>query len=276
MATTPNFNWATPDNTGLVKNGALDIRTLGDSIDASLVDLKGGTTNQVLAKNSNTDMDFKWVADASGMTNPMTTTGDVIYSSSGSTPARLGIGTANQVLRVNSGATAPEWATPAAATSGLTLISATAIGSAVASVTVSSAFSSTYDEYLILWELGTVAATANISLQLGSNTSYRGNIIYMADTATTVTGANYNTSTTMFVGYAATDGGSGSLLVSNPNKAKKTVVQGANTSFVTTQQNNVLALCYYDTQTTQHTAFTIACTQNMTGGNIRLYGYQKS
>jgi hypothetical protein len=47
------------------------------------------------------------------MTNPMTTTGDTIYSSSGSTPARLGIGTAGQVLQVNSGATAPEWATPA-------------------------------------------------------------------------------------------------------------------------------------------------------------------
>jgi len=49
--------------------------------------------------------------DTTGMTNPMTTTGDVIYSSSGSTPARLGIGTAGQVLQVNSGATAPEWAT---------------------------------------------------------------------------------------------------------------------------------------------------------------------
>jgi hypothetical protein len=44
------------------------------------------------------------------MTNPMTTTGDVIYSSSGSTPARLGIGTAGQVLTVNSGATVPVWA----------------------------------------------------------------------------------------------------------------------------------------------------------------------
>jgi hypothetical protein len=60
MATTPNFNWSTPDNTGLVKNGALDIRTLGNSIDASLVDLKGGTTGQVLAKASATDMDFTW------------------------------------------------------------------------------------------------------------------------------------------------------------------------------------------------------------------------
>jgi hypothetical protein len=44
------------------------------------------------------------------MTNPMTTTADMIYSSSGSTPARLGIGTVGQVLTVNSGATAPEWA----------------------------------------------------------------------------------------------------------------------------------------------------------------------
>jgi hypothetical protein len=51
--------------------------------------------------------------DTTGMTNPMTTTGDTIYSSSGSTPARLGIGTAGQVLQVNSGATAPEWTTPA-------------------------------------------------------------------------------------------------------------------------------------------------------------------
>ena len=51
--------------------------------------------------------------DTTGMTNPMTTTGDTIYSSSGSTPARLGIGTAGQVLTVNSGATAPEWAAPA-------------------------------------------------------------------------------------------------------------------------------------------------------------------
>jgi hypothetical protein len=51
--------------------------------------------------------------DTTGMTNPMTTTGDTIYSSSGSTPTRLGIGTAGQVLQVNSGATAPEWATPA-------------------------------------------------------------------------------------------------------------------------------------------------------------------
>ena len=58
MATTTNFGWETPDDTDLVKDGALAIRTLGSAIDTSLVDLKGGTTGQVLSKTSNTDMDF--------------------------------------------------------------------------------------------------------------------------------------------------------------------------------------------------------------------------
>jgi hypothetical protein len=45
----------------LVKDGAAAIRTLGQSIDTSLMDLEGGTTGQVLSKASNTDMDFTWI-----------------------------------------------------------------------------------------------------------------------------------------------------------------------------------------------------------------------
>jgi hypothetical protein len=36
MATSPNYGWAEPDNSSLVKNGAQDIRALGDAIDTSL------------------------------------------------------------------------------------------------------------------------------------------------------------------------------------------------------------------------------------------------
>jgi len=104
-----------PTATDLVTDLPADFEVFGQAVDTSLSDLKGGTTNQVLAKNSNTDMDFKWVTDATGMTNPMTTTGDTIYSSSGSTPARLGIGTSGQVMTV-SGAGIPSWTTPAATT----------------------------------------------------------------------------------------------------------------------------------------------------------------
>jgi hypothetical protein len=49
--------------------------------------------------------------DTTGMTNPMTTTGDTIYSSSGSTPARLAIGSTGNVLTVAGGV--PTWAAPA-------------------------------------------------------------------------------------------------------------------------------------------------------------------
>jgi hypothetical protein len=134
--TTPNFGWVVPTSTDLVKDGATAIETLGDSIDASLLDLKGGTSGQVLSKNSNTDMDFVWVTDAAGdiqgvtagvgisgggtsgtvtVTNSMataiTTAGDLIKGTGSGTFDRLGIGTAGQYLKVNSGATAPEWAT---------------------------------------------------------------------------------------------------------------------------------------------------------------------
>ena len=58
--------------------------------------------------------------DTTGMTNPMTTTGDMVYSSSGSTPARLGIGSTGQVITVAGGI--PSWATPASG-GGMTVIS---------------------------------------------------------------------------------------------------------------------------------------------------------
>ena len=47
----------------------------------------------------------------------MTTTGDIAYASANKTPARLALGTANQVLQVNAGATAPEWVTQSAGVS---------------------------------------------------------------------------------------------------------------------------------------------------------------
>lgn len=60
MATSPLFGWEEPDDTDLVKDGAAAIRTLGDAIDTSMGDLLGGSTGQVLAKASGTNMDFAW------------------------------------------------------------------------------------------------------------------------------------------------------------------------------------------------------------------------
>jgi hypothetical protein len=138
MATTTNFGWETPDDTDLVKDGAAAMRTLGNSIDTSFVDLKGGTTNQVLAKNSNTDLDFKWVVSAGDIegvtagvgitgggttgtvtiTNDMATKidakGDLVVGTAADTYDRLAVGGTNgHVLQVDStAATGMKWAAP--------------------------------------------------------------------------------------------------------------------------------------------------------------------
>jgi len=119
MATTTNYGWTTPDDTALVKDGAAAIRTLGSSVDTTTKNL-----------------------------NPETTLGDIAYrSSTANVKTRLGLGTAGQVLQVNSGATAPEWATPSSG--GLTLISET-VANALSSLTFGT-ISGAYKQLLLVW-----------------------------------------------------------------------------------------------------------------------------
>jgi hypothetical protein len=82
MPNTTNFNWSTPADTDLVKNGASAIRTLGSAIDTSFVDFKGGTTGQVLKKTSNTDLDVEWGTVSSGLTLINTTSFSAVASQS--------------------------------------------------------------------------------------------------------------------------------------------------------------------------------------------------
>lgn len=117
MPTTSNFGWTTPADTDLVKDGAAAIRTLGNGIDTSFLDLKGGTTDQVLAKNSNTDLDFKWVAqdDSNAIQNTIVDAkGDLISATAADVPARLAVGTNGHVLTADSStSTGLKWAAPA-------------------------------------------------------------------------------------------------------------------------------------------------------------------
>jgi hypothetical protein len=66
---TANFNWQMPTNTDLVSALPADFEVFGQAVDTALMDLKGGTTGQVLAKNSATDMDFVW-SNSSVAINP--------------------------------------------------------------------------------------------------------------------------------------------------------------------------------------------------------------
>ena len=103
--TTTNFGWDIPQSSDLVKNGATAIAELGQDIDTTMVDLKGGTSGQVLSKASNTDMDFVWVTsdDANAIQNTIVDAkGDLIAASAADTPARLAVGNNGETLVADS------------------------------------------------------------------------------------------------------------------------------------------------------------------------------
>jgi len=63
---TTNFNWQMPTSSDLVTDLPADFEVFGQAVDTSLADLKGGTTGQILAKATNADMDFTWIANDQG------------------------------------------------------------------------------------------------------------------------------------------------------------------------------------------------------------------
>lgn len=101
MANTTNFGWETPDDTDLVKDGAAAMRTLGNSIDASFVDLKGGTTGQVLTKASNTDLDFTFATPAAS--SPPSATAEVTTSEQTSSTTYTDLTTAGPAVTITTG-----------------------------------------------------------------------------------------------------------------------------------------------------------------------------
>jgi hypothetical protein len=194
MPTTSNFGWTTPADTDLVKDGAAAIRTLGNGVDTSFVDLKGGTSGQILAKNSNTDLDFVWVANDQGditavtagtgisgggtsgavtITNSMATeitaSGDIIVGTGSGTFDNLPIGSTGQILTADT-TVSPykvKWATPASAGS-LTLLSTTSLSGTTNTISISA---SSYTNLFIMFR--DIRANTNntvINLRLNGDT----------------------------------------------------------------------------------------------------------
>lgn len=83
--------------------------------------------------------------------------GDLIYATAADTVARLPLGSAGQVLRVNSGATAPEWAVASAG--AVSVIARTVLGSDAASVDFTS-IPATYENLIVEWVVRGTAASA--------------------------------------------------------------------------------------------------------------------
>jgi hypothetical protein len=186
--------------------------------------------------------------DTTGMTNPMTTTGDTIYSSSGSTPARLGIGSTGQVLTVAGGV--PSWATPSTPTSKVVQIvnatysTTTTIAAGVTTTTgLTASITPTSASNKVLVFFSQTAGTSGSGylngfyLQRGTTTignSYGGEYLYNNGISYIVPGGlsgSYldspaTTSATSYRTVAAVSGGGGSVGINwNGSQATMTLME---------------------------------------------------
>ena len=152
--------------------------------------------------------------------------------------------------------------------SGLVLVKTQTIGTAVSSVTITDAFSSTYDNYLITVSGGTGNGSA-VRMTFGStSTGYYGGGLYISN-AGTVTGYGDNNAARFAKILHETDGqGYGlSIQVLNPYLARRTIIvatgspAGSGTFFSGGIAND-----------TSYTSFTLDTVGTLTGGTIRVYG----
>lgn len=159
---------------------------------------------------------------------------------------------------------------------GLVYIKNQVVGAGVGSVTVSTAFSSTYDNYRIIWTGGTQSTASDIILKLGAaNTQYYNWMTYGAYTAGNATpaGAGQNNTTQWsWVGGGDSNASIVDVDLYNPNQTKYTFMRAL--GFYSASANagyNAGVL----KDSTAYTAFTLTpAAGTMSGGTITVYGYR--
>ena len=161
------------------------------------------------------------------------------------------------------------------ANAGLVYVTSTTVGSAVSSVTIQNAFSTTYDAYrIVLANVDGSASTAALVIQLvdsggtAATTNYSQTGIYLTFASTTVNGLN---ATVWDMGLSATNFGA-AFEVYNPFLAVA--------SYISSQTTDDTYLRVYGGKHTTASSYTgIKFAPNsgtMTGGTITVYGYRKA
>jgi hypothetical protein len=158
---------------------------------------------------------------------------------------------------------------------GLWLVKTQTVGTGVSSVTVTDAFSSTYDNYKVTLTGGVGSTGQSIALTLGASATgyYSGS-----------TGTNYgsdslqylrdnNATSWQYAGGSFTNGNAMDVTLYNPGLASRTGIAIQGRIDYRTVGANTQGTGFHDSATA-YTAFTLTVTGTMTGGTIRVYGYR--
>jgi hypothetical protein len=159
---------------------------------------------------------------------------------------------------------------------GLQFIKKQTIGTAVSTVTVTSAFSATYDSYRIVINGGVSSANTDIALRLGATATgyYISRIGCSYPAATLFNNAGANVSSFNVSGTSNTNVISLNVDLLNPFSADETLIMGG---FIDpTVTGNAGSIAGYLNNQTSYTDFTLfPGTGTLTGGTISVYGYSK-
>lgn len=277
--TTTNFGWDIPQSTDLVKDGATAIAALGQDIDTAFIDLKGGTTGQVLAKASGTDLDFSWVAqdDSNAIQNAIVDAkGDLIAATAADTPARLAVGTNGQVLTADStAATGLAWATPSGG-GGMTVIASGSLSGSALSLT---SISGSYKNLQLVLRNATPSTNTDWRCKINNNTSaIYGRILMLSPGSGTFTSAAGVNMTDFAINYNNPSATSGATLIMNfPDYANTTAKKMLDFTMTyeghaSSNEDTILGVVSANTNSAI-TQFDLALfTGNFTAGTYILYG----
>ena len=286
---TSNFGWQMPTSTDLVTDLPADFEVFGQAVDTSLADLKGGTTGQILTKNSNTDMDFVWSSESGDISAVTAGTGLTGGGTSGAVTVSLDTASAyvvpsqtgNSGKYLTTNGTTSSWGT--ISSGGMTLIATSTQAATVTNFTFSS-IPTTYKQLIVVCENLSSASASITSMNMVLNADTGNNYVYFytnalsqSTTGITVTaewggGLNANVSPIMLLGNSG--GGGYAMGVINIYNADSTGFKVITAS--TAAQKNTSSLGNYKVDadyrgTSAISSIKLTASNNITG-TFKLYG----
>lgn len=194
----------------------------------------------------------------------------------------VGLESDTNLFKIGTGSTEWVFLNYANDTPGLVLVKTQTIGSSVSSVTVTNAFSSAYDQYLITVSGGSCSVSSGLAITIGpvSNSNHWFNATYYFFTS-----SGYPTSLGIaasskiqFIGTANSTSLSASINVNNPFLTSQTFVSGTFAILANPPSPYDASGTFngFVSTTLSYTDFTISPMVGViSGGTIRVYGYRR-